>query len=258
MRLARLLWAIYRLRLARWRLERRTIMRRRPRGHRGRGIRFRPAAQPFHKAYQAHGRPFLGVVMGLAPSFVGRPVHEPWPGGKLPEEVVLAVAQPHADSPGASIPPLVARFQLARVAQSVAVATSEHGLDDVQPDDPTAAVPALEPRTLAAEPARRPDGSDTLLAAPAARRYGVMRLPERRWLKVAIPTPVQRVDVPAALNEPLAAARRAPHLPLPFRRRIIEIAWQVLVLRGYIPVPTTYTRVRPTTPRTSSHPHPVR
>jgi hypothetical protein len=53
-----------------------------------------------------------------------------------------------------------------------------------------------------------------LLAAPAARRYGVVWLPERGRLKIAIPAQVQRVDVPAALNEPLAAARRAPHLPL--------------------------------------------
>ena len=43
------------------------------------------AAQAFHEVHQAHGRPFLGGVMGSAPPFVGRPVHEPWPGGKLPE-----------------------------------------------------------------------------------------------------------------------------------------------------------------------------
>jgi hypothetical protein len=36
----------------------------------------------------------------------------------------------------------MARFQLARVAQPVAVATGKHGLDDVQPDDPAPAVPA--------------------------------------------------------------------------------------------------------------------
>ena len=49
-----------------------------------------------------------------------------------------------------------------------------------------------------------------LLAAPAARRCGECRLPWRGRLKVAIPAPVQRVDVPATLNEPFAAARRAP------------------------------------------------
>ena len=43
------------------------------------------AAEAFHEVHQAHGRPFLGGVMGSAPPFVGRPVHEPWPGGKLPE-----------------------------------------------------------------------------------------------------------------------------------------------------------------------------
>jgi hypothetical protein len=88
-------------------------------------------------------------IMGSAPPFVGRPVHEPWPGGKLPERVVRAVAQPHADSPGASRPPLMGRFQLARVAQPVAVATGEHAPDDVQPDDPASTATALEPRPLA-------------------------------------------------------------------------------------------------------------
>ena len=57
--------------------------------------------------------------------------------------------------------------------QPVAMATGEHGLDNVQPDDPAPAVPALEPRPLAAEPARCPSGGDTLLAAPAARRHGI-------------------------------------------------------------------------------------
>jgi hypothetical protein len=52
-----------------------------------------------------------------------------------------------------------------------------------------------------------------LLAAPAARRYGVVWLPERGRLKIAIPAQVQRVDVLAALNKPFATARRAPHLP---------------------------------------------
>jgi hypothetical protein len=86
----------------------------------------RPAAKPFREVHQAHGRPFLGVVMGSAPPFVGRPVHEPWAGGKRSEGVVRAVAQSHADSPDASSPPLMGRFQLARVAQPVAVATGEH------------------------------------------------------------------------------------------------------------------------------------
>jgi len=99
-------------------------------------------------------------IMGSAPPFVGRPVHEPWPGGKLPERVVRAVAQPHADSPGASRPPLMGRFQLARVAQPVAVATGEHAPDDVQPENPAGAVPTLEPQPLSAKPARRPDGGN--------------------------------------------------------------------------------------------------
>jgi len=86
--------------------------------------------------------------MGSAPPFVGRPVHEPWPGGK-PRGVVRAVAQPHADFPSASSPPLMGRFQLARVAQPVAVATGEHAPDDVQPDDPASTATALEPRPLA-------------------------------------------------------------------------------------------------------------
>ena len=49
----------------------------------------------------------------------------------------------------------MARFQLACVSKPVAVATGEHGLDDVQPDDLAPAVPALEPRPFAAEPAGR-------------------------------------------------------------------------------------------------------
>ena len=91
------------------------------------------------------------------------------------------------------------------------MATGEHAPDDVQPDDPTPAAPALEPRPLAAEPARRPDDGDMLLAAPAARRYAVGQAPGRRRLKVAIPAPVPRVDVSAALNEPLAPACLASH-----------------------------------------------
>ena len=42
------------------------------------------AAPLFHEVHQAHGRPVLGVVMDATPTLVGPPVHEPWPGGKLP------------------------------------------------------------------------------------------------------------------------------------------------------------------------------
>jgi hypothetical protein len=82
----------------------------------------------------------------------------------------------------------------------MAVATGEHGPDDVQPDDPASAAPALEPRPLAAEPARRPDGGDMLHARPTAHRQGVGQAPGHGRLKVAIPAQVQGVDVLAALN----------------------------------------------------------
>ena len=117
------------------------------------------------------------------------------PGG-----IVRAVAQPQADSPGPSCPPIVGDFKLARVAQPVAVATGEHGLDDVQSNDPAPAVPALKPRSLAAEPARCPGGGDMLHALPAGRRQGVGQAPGAGRLEVAIPPQVQHTDVPTATS----------------------------------------------------------
>jgi hypothetical protein len=137
-------------------------------------------------------------------------VHEPWPGGKLPERVVRAVAQPHADSPGASRPPLMGRFQLARVAQPVAVATGEHAPDDVQPDDPASTATALEPRPLADCKASR----QWRCAAHGPRISPLRRRAGRR-----------------------ARAAEGSHPGAPSAAPIIEIAWLVLVLRGTSPYP---------------------
>ena len=82
--------------------------------------------------------------------------------------------------------PIMRDFKLTRVAQPVAVATGKHGLDDVQSNDPAPTAPALKPRSLAAKPARCPDGGDTLLAAPATRRYGAAQTPSAGRLEVAI------------------------------------------------------------------------
>jgi len=154
--------------------------------------------------------------MSAAPPFVGPPVHTPRLGGKLPERVINAAAQPPADFLSPSKPPLVWRLQPALIAQPVAVATGEHAPDDVQPENPAGAVPTLEPQPLSAKPARRPGGGNMLLAAPAVRRYGVGRLPGRRWLKVALPAQVQCVDEPATLNAVFASACTARHLSLHF------------------------------------------
>ena len=110
----------------------------------------------------------------------------------------------------------IGRLQLALIAQPVAVATCEHAPDDIQPENPAGAVPTLEPQPLSAKPARRPGGGDMLLAAPAVRRYGVGRLPGRRWLKAALPAQVQCVDEPATLNAVFASACMARHLSLHF------------------------------------------
>ena len=64
--------------------------------------------------------------MGAAPPFVGPPVHAFRLGGKLPERVINAAAQPPADFLNPSKPPLVWRLQPALIAQPVAVATGEH------------------------------------------------------------------------------------------------------------------------------------
>ena len=79
--------------------------------------------------------------MDATPTLVGPPVHAPWPGGKLPERVVRAAGQPPADFLRPPKPALMGHLQLALIAQPVAVATGEHAPDDVQPDNPPAAVP---------------------------------------------------------------------------------------------------------------------
>ena len=170
-----------------------------------------PTAQPFHKAHQAHGRPFLDVVMGSAPPFVGRPVHEPWPGGKLPERVVRAVAQPHADLRARPVPARGAFPAGSRGPTGGCRRGPEHAPDDVQPDDPAPAVPALKPGPLAAKPARRPDGGDTLLAAPAVRRYAVGRASRGRAAGGSHPgaSPARR----CACNPRQATCRRPKGAP---------------------------------------------
>jgi hypothetical protein len=89
---------------------------------------------------------------------------------ETPERVINAAAQPPADFLRPSRPPLVWGLQLAIIAQPVAVATCEHAPEDVQPENPAAAVLAREPRPLSAKPARCPAGGDGLIAAPAVRR----------------------------------------------------------------------------------------
>ena len=104
--------------------------------------------------------------MGATPTLVGFLVHAPWPGGKLHERVVRATSQPPADFLRPSRSPLMGRLQLALIAQPVAVATCEHAPDDIQPENPAGAVPALEPQPLSAKPARRPDGGDMTARGP--------------------------------------------------------------------------------------------
>src|SRR5258705_12762259 len=84
--------------------------------------------------------------MGAAPPFVGPPVHTPRLGGKLPERVINAAAQPPADFLNSSKPPLGWGLQPALIAQQVAVATREHAPEDVQPVNPAAAAPTHVPR----------------------------------------------------------------------------------------------------------------
>jgi hypothetical protein len=170
-------------------------------------------------------------IMGSAPPFVGRPVHEPWPGGKLPERVVRAVAQPHADSPGASRPPLMGRFQLARVAQPVAVATGEHAPDDVQPDDPASTATALEPRPLADCKASR----QWRCAAHGPRISPLRRRAGRRARAAEGSHPGASPARRCACSLQQATCRRPKGAPS--AAPIIEIAWLVLVLRGTSPYP---------------------